>query len=171
MTLQDKIISVAEGYLGQQEIPGNAGFVDSKFEAQMRMVGWDKGQSWCAYFTELVWKRAFGKPSTFAPALDKLFSPSATATWANFKGSNIFKTGAVPRPGALVVWRYGTGWQGHIGIVTGGINAATGKFPTIEGNTNASGAREGLYVMRKSRPLLFNQTGSGLNLIGFIYAP
>lgn len=160
-----KIVQIAEKYIGQEEISGNRGWKNKDFEAKMKAVGWAPTHSWCCYFTELVAKEAAGKDSAEWKAFDKLFQPSCTATYANFSGSSMFKVGKVPKPGALMVWRLGQGWKGHIGIVTGVTN---GVVDTIEGNTNLAGSREGTHVLRKKRKLAWTN-GPGLNLVGFIY--
>lgn len=160
-----RIVQIAEKYVGQTEISGNRGWKDKVFEDKMKAVGWSTGQAWCAYFTELVWKEA-AQPAQ-RTALDTLFSPSATATFANFKGTKFYRTGHLPKPGALVVWRYGNGWQGHIGIVTRVLDGA--RFETVEGNTNSAGSREGLFVMRRVRSNIPANSMKGLNLIGFVY--
>ena len=173
MTLKEKIVQIASGYVGQKEISGNKGFQRPEFQKKMQDCGWEMGHSWCAYFTELVWKEAFGKKHILYNTLDRLFSPSAVSTYSNFKGiyqhhnSNIFKAGSVPKVGALVAWRYGNGWQGHIGIVEKIIDKKI--FGTIEGNTNSLGGREGIEVARKTRSLGMPFKAKGLNLIGFIY--
>jgi hypothetical protein len=168
-TITEKIKSVAESYVGQEEIRGNKGFQNPQFQKKMKDCGWNDGQSWCAYFTELVWKEAYGKSSPFYATLDRLFSPSATATFTNFSGNTAFKTGKTPKVGALVVWRYGTGWQGHIGIVT--EIKSESKFVAVEGNTNNNGSREGYGVFKKLRDMNFHLVPrvKGLNLIGFVY--
>lgn len=168
MTLTEKVISTAQTYVGKTEKPGNSGFTDAAFEAKMKAVGFQTGQSWCAYFAELVWKEAFGKDHPLFASIDKLFSASAVATAANFKNYTLFKTGMVPKPGAVVIWRHGTGWQGHAGIVE---SVGNGSFNSIEGNTNAAGGREGIEVARKTRkhPDVFKP--AGLNLVTFIYPP
>ena len=131
----------------------------------MKAVGWQIGHSWCCYFTELVAKEAFASDPDKVKAFDKLFQPSCTATYANFSGSSLFKVGKAPRPGALMVWRLGQGWKGHIGIVE---SAKDGIINTIEGNTNDAGGREGIEVARKRRKHVWTN-GPGLNLVGFIY--
>lgn len=167
--IADKIKEVALSYVGEEEKPGNLGWKDPKFEAKMVEVGWQPGQAWCAYQAELIWKEAYGKKHSLWKSLDRLFAPSATATYGNFAGSGLFKTGSVPKVGALAVWRYGwSGWKGHIGVVVG-INDANRTFDTIEGNTNAAGGREGLYTLKKTRRRDAPPTGTGLNLIGFVY--
>lgn len=161
----EKIVETAQKYIGQQEKRGNRGWMDPAFEAAMRQVGWQPTHSWCCYFTELVAKEAFGRGSQQWKAFDKLFQPSCMATYANFSGSSLFKVGKVPRPGALMVWRHGQGWKGHIGVVE---TVKDGVVTTIEGNTNNAGSREGTHVLRKTRRVAWTN-GLGLNLVGFIY--
>jgi hypothetical protein len=168
MSLSHKIVQVANSYLGQEEISGNKGFKNTAFQKKMQECGWQIGQSWCAYFSELVWKEAFGKSHPLYNTLDRLFSPSAVSTYSNFKGyPNGFKAGSTPKIGSLAVWRLGNGWQGHIGIVTEIVDKNT--FKSVEGNTNAAGGREGIQVARKVRVTNMPFRSKGLNLIGFIY--
>lgn len=163
----DRIVEVAVSYIGQEEKSANMGYKNPSFEAKMRAVGWLPTHSWCCYFTEMVAKEAFGKNDPNWSAFDKLFQPSCTATFANFKGSSKFKVGNIAKKGALAVWRHGNGWKGHIGVVE---KVEGDIMYTIEGNTNLAGSREGTHVLRKKRsnkiPLV---NGAGLNLIGFIY--
>ena len=50
------IVSTAINYLGQKEIPQNAGFESSSFASKMKKIGTiRKGDEWCAGFTKLVW--------------------------------------------------------------------------------------------------------------------
>ena len=79
------IVAIAAKYVGKTEKINNSGFVDPEFEAKMKDVGFVSGQSWCAYFAELVWKEAYGKNHPLYSAMDQLFSASAVATWAHFK--------------------------------------------------------------------------------------
>jgi hypothetical protein len=166
--ISENIVMVAMSFVGQTEKSGNKGWVDPKFEAKMKEVGWQVGHAWCAYQAELIWKEAYGKKHPLWKSLDKLFSPSATATYGNFHGSGLFKTGNVPGVGALAVWRYGTGWTGHIGVVTH-VDKKARTFLCVEGNTNKAGEREGLMTLVKTRK--FDMTGSktGLNIIGYVY--
>ena len=166
------IVGVAQKYVGMQEIPGNMGFKDADFQKKMEAVGHLKGQAWCAYFAELVWKQAYTTNTPESAAvlkkLDKLFSASATATFKNFELDGTFKVGQVPMPGAIVIFRHGIGWQGHAGIVTAYANGEK-TFASVEGNTNASGGREGIEVALKSRKLGLPLNKNGLNIVGFIY--
>lgn len=191
MSINQKIINRAMYYRGQQEIPGNQGFIerdlhekidDKTFQEKMELCGWEKGQAWCAYFVELVWKEAYaGDP--LVSLLDILFNAGALATWNNFSKSE-FITDKKPEPGAIAIWqnyRYVTipnyhdlknsrtelrgTWQGHAGIV---IEVIKNEFVTIEGNTNENGSREGIEVARKIRLLSFD-IHKGLVLKGFIH--
>lgn len=164
--LNDKIIEVASDLVGKKEIPGNLGFEDEEFEKELTVeCGWQKGQAWCAYFAELVYKKAF--PANMKKTLDLLFSAGAVATFNNFR-----RLGAVskePVAGALVVWQtYKDSkphWTGHIGIVE---KVEKKHIVTIEGNTNSKGGREGLEVARKERPIDFKIKAYGLVLKGFV---
>jgi surface antigen len=168
-SLIDRIVEAARSIVGQKETPGNSGFKDPAFQKQMEAVGWQKLQSWCSYTGELIWKTAFNKDHRLYPAIDKLFSGSAVATFANFEHSDLFETGQEPRVGALAIWRHGSGWQGHLGVVV--LVVDKNNFRSVEGNTNAAGGREGIEVAEKSRATGLPFNPSGLNLIGFIYPP
>lgn len=167
---QQRIVTTARSFLGQREIQGNKGFQSKDFQRKMVEVGFISGHSWCAYFTELVWKEAFGKTHQRFAEFDRLFSASAVATFSNFRNHPNYRNGTTPRVGALAVWRYGNGWQGHIGVVVDVIQG-TNQFVTIEGNTNSSGSREGIEVAQRTRRTGLPNSAKGLNLIGFIYAP
>lgn len=159
----NRVVEIAKGYIGETEKPKNMGFSDAGFEEKMKGVGFGPGQAWCSYFVELCYKEAGVLP--FAE-LDKLHSASATKTLQNFKdaGYPILKD---PLPGCLVVWRHGSGWSGHIGIVSQLVNGDF--FKAIEGNTNDQGGREGYIVAEQVRRLKTNFSERGLNLLGFIY--
>lgn len=170
MSLATKIVETTLRDLGQKEKSGNSGFYNKVFEDKMKAMGWSTGQSWCAYFAESCWKQSFGKDHPLYTALDKLFSGSAVATWSNFKTSAKFKTGATPKPGAVVIWRHGSGWQGHAGIVVEATSDGK-EFVSVEGNSNSSGSREGIMVARKKRRTGQPFASKGLNLLGFVYPP
>jgi hypothetical protein len=178
-TINQHIGNTALKYLGQTELKNNSGFKDKQLEKRMSEVGWKMGESWCAYFAELVWKEAYDsyemKNDISKELLDKLFSGSSTQTHKNFDQSNFITRNQtnknllqkVPVPGALAIWRYGNDWTGHTGIVLEPIGNAA--FISIEGNTNDDGAREGYEVAKRIRKLNAPFSENGLNLIGFIY--
>jgi hypothetical protein len=163
--IQKKILELAFADVGQKETPGNSGFENKKFLQQMYDAGWQKGWPWCAVWVEKIWGEAYKGSDKYAE-VRKLITPSAVNTFTNFKA--IGKTSNHPVPGALVVWRQGNGWSGHIGIVTK-VGLDRNMFQTIEGNTNAAGGREGDVVAIKERRLLFVNSPKGLNLLGFVH--
>jgi hypothetical protein len=155
---------VAQKYIGKTEISGNAGFTDPDFQEKMKLVGWKKGEAWCAYFTEVVFKEAFpAKAADF----NRLFSASAVQTYGNFV-ANGYIGKQTPEPGDLVIWRLYKDnkpqWQGHAGIVLS-VHSTT-SFSSIEGNTNDGGGREGYIVAEKMRDT--KKRANGLNVMGFI---
>lgn len=152
---------VAESYIGQKEIHGNQGFINKDFEKKMRECGFYTGAPWCAFFAKLVWKES-------GTERYKLIAGSALQTMRNFvKSENIVLTNK-PNVGAIAIYRtYKNGkvqTTGHVAIV---IDSNDSGFTTIEGNTNASGGREGIEVALKKRSYKFYEP-NGLQLMGFI---
>lgn len=163
--IRDQIVKVATSFVGKEEIKGNLGFKDEKFQQYMETMGWDVGQAWCAYFTELVWKLAYSSfDSTIISRVDELFSAGAVATWNNFSRSD-FKTADRPEPGDVVIWQNLKNgkphWTGHAGIV---VEVNDDIYKTVEGNSNSEGGREGYKVVLKER----NFDQFGFILKGFI---
>ena len=159
----NKIVETAIKYIGQMEKPNNSGFKDSEFEKKMQLVGFKKGQAWCNYFVELVYREALPE---LDKKINKLMSASTQLTWRNFneKGEPEFIISAIPDFGDLVVWKSKSNpSQGHIGIVS---NYGDGKFWSIEGNTNDKGGREGYIVAERTRTLKDTKT---MKLLGFIH--
>lgn len=167
--IRQRIIEVAESFIGMQEIPGNMGFKDERFEELMEDTGWQKGQAWCAYLVELVWKIAYNDNPEIIELLDKLFAAGAVKTFHNFKSNGSFVVDKNPKPGAIVIWQTWKNnepyWTGHAGIVYDMQNS--NAFTSIEGNTNSSGGREGIEVAMKTRRINFDAR-NGLVLKGFI---
>ncbi len=182
ITIGEHIVNVGKKYIGQKELLNNSGFVDADFQRRMKEIGWSTGESWCAYFCELVWKEAYQtypiQNDISKELLDALFSGSATRTWQNFDKSQ-FKTRVkgdpkapikTPAFGALSVFRFGNDWTGHMGICTGfePFLKANNKFSDLEGNTNNDGSRNGFEVRVKERFTNNAFSPKGLNFIGFV---
>lgn len=155
----------ARVYLGQQEKPGNSGFLDPSFEAEMREEGFQTGWAWCSIFARVVFVNAFPER---ADELRKLFSPSTIQTFRNFRDA-AYPIGYVPVVNHLVIWqRYLNGKPqptGHAGIVS--EVKSTWEFKSIEGNTNDQGGREGYIVAEHERKVLA-EVKTGLKILGFI---
>lgn len=167
-----RILEIAAGYVGKEEIPGNRGFHDIVFEEEMRAVGWRPPWAWCALFSTLVWRKAYGTMNSIIEAETRnLFSPSATAIYNNFRADKRYNryVSTIPTPGSIITFRLGKGWEGHSGIVES-VNGE--DLICIEGNTNSQGGREGIEVARMKRKLDYNYKGAkSLNLVGFIHPP
>jgi hypothetical protein len=167
--IEKEIVKAAYEFLGEEEIRGNKGFKNSRFEDLMKAVGWKVGQAWCSYFVELVWRWAYSQQnSIIAAELEGLFSGGAVATFSAFEKSPDFETTRSPGVGSVVIWQYYANgvarWQGHAGIV---IRVHENYFETIEGNTNDDGVREGYEVALRLRKYNYN-TQDGLRIKGFI---
>lgn len=166
--LKNQVIITATSFLDEEEKSGNRGFKTKSFEEQMKSIGWKYGQSWCAYFIELVWRTSFtscGMPEIYQQSLNSLFSGSVVQTFRNFKNSKLFEITKTPSKGCLVLWQSRKNPTfGHCGIV---ISFTSNNLKTIEGNTNSNGSREGYKVCRKSR----TYSPAGYKLLGFVNLP
>ena len=173
-----EILECALLFDGIKEVGNNEGFekrffkkYNMTFQELMVTVGWKRGQAWCAYLSELIWKLAYLQfDVSIVYQLEKLFSGSAVQTYMNFKDSKDFVCSNVPVKGAVVIWvLYKNGKvtnSGHAGIV---ISVTDTVIETIEGNTNKSGSREGDQVAKKTKIVDFSLKENGLNLLGFIH--
>jgi len=155
---QKRIRNKALSFLDEQETKGNSGFKSPRFEELMLKTRWQKGQSWCAYFAELVWEQS-GQDI-------ELFSGSTVKTFENFHAKSRTRVGA--NIGDVVIWQtYKDGyprWTGHAGIV---VAVQGNQIVTVEGNTNSSGGREGIEVAMKIRSTN-TKPDNGLRIMGFI---
>jgi hypothetical protein len=158
------VVAIARNYIGKKEKPGNSGFEDTAFEADMLNEGWQRGWAWCAVFAKMVLKKAYPLK---AKDIDLYFSPGAVNTFGKCVNSP-FPITPVPVVGCVVIWQdYDDGnksWQGHVGIVSEVISAT--QFKSIEGNTSGEGSRNGDRVFEHTRSTDFKK--DGLNVIGFI---
>ena len=186
--IQRLVVEECLKWEGQKEIEGNQGFRDMEFQHKMEQMGWEKGQAWCAYFAELIWKEAYRNfDSDIIPKLNELFHAGAVRTFNNFSSSREFEDGLVPDFGSLIVWqkyvldkgRLKADWRGHIGVVLDPVlppidrilyvkNKQPYTIFCMEGNTNSKGGREGIEVARKKRTVDFS-IKTGLVLKGFVY--
>ncbi len=160
------IVAYARWYIGQLEKKGNSGFVDPKFEKELTEAGWRKGDAWCATFAKMVWRKAFD--GDLLAVVNKQLNPGAKASADNMKKAGVFATGMVPEVGALVYFTHGSGPSGHAGIVES-VDLKNNTMKCIEGNTNASGSREGDRVAAKLRTISRAFTKDGLNVYLFVY--
>nr|WP_199079068.1 CHAP domain-containing protein [Pedobacter sp. ASV19] len=162
------VIEYSAWYIGQLEKPGNSGFKDASFQREMEKAGWRLGDPWCASFGKLIYLKVFINDPVLLAAVKTQFNASARETFNNVKRAGIFETGDTPEPGAIVVYLHGKGPSGHEGIVES-VDFKINTQTNIEGNTNASGSREGDRVARKLRTIKRDFNPAGLNVLGYIY--
>ena len=156
-TLAERCILLAEAEVGAVEIPrgSNRGPRVDEYQRATWLKPEDWGP-WCASFVCWVIREAmwggpkiytFKRPRT-AGAFDferwSLEQDDSTRTRRN-PGRDIQR-------GDIVIFSFS-----HIGWATGSPDKK-GTFPTIEGNTNPAGGREGYAVLRKRRRITEVQT-------------
>lgn len=171
------IVAIAKSYVGQKEKPNNSGFWNLRTEEEMKKVGWHKGDSWCCFAAEMIWKQAYADHPDVLAVIKELFSGLSTATFANFKRHEeqlkalgkepFFHVSDTPVPGAVVIFKHGDGPSGHTGVVVD-IAPRSKLFATVEGNTNTNGSANGDGFYLKTRKLDFTDKPGQLNLVGFI---
>lgn len=129
---------IAASQIGVRETARNSG---PEVDAYLASVGLGPGYSWCAAF--VYWCFVTGAASVRA---DNPCPRTAGALrmWTLAPSSQT----QLPEPGDVFVIDHGHG-LGHVGFVE--LVNADGSLTTVEGNTNASGGREGDGVYRRSR--------------------
>lgn len=152
---QQKLIALATAEIGVRETPrnSNCGPRVNEYKAATWLNS-KQAWPWCAAFICWLMREAitalgvkqtatFKRPRT-AGAWDfinwSLAQDNTTTTHRSPKAKDIL-------PGDIIVFTFS-----HIGLATSTVRA-DGTFETIEGNTDASGSREGGGVYRKTRPL------------------
>ena len=158
-TVNQRIIRIANSYVGQKEKIRNSGFKNSWFDKLMRAVGFYTGAAWCGFLVKLVYNEAGVDTSLLSGSVRKtMLNATAAKNWHTkpVKGCiAIFLThkNGIPKK------------TGHMGIVDFSFD---GYLFTIEGNTSEKGSREGTTVLDKHREIDWD-TQNGLRLMGFIY--
>jgi hypothetical protein len=149
-----------------EKLGKNVGFLDASFQAMMKSVGWQGGQAWCAYYVKLIYMQLFSFDREW---LSKNITGSAMGNLnsvinLNSKGDKRYiaiKNNDEPVVGD--VFCLGVVGDGHTGIVTEilGKSGNGWKVKTIEGNTGASGTREGDKTASLTRTLELGVVSKG----------
>lgn len=110
----------------------------------------DTRGAWCAAYVSSVWHRAAGHT--------RVLLPFATSRGARALYRNVGRAGSFrddPTPGAVVCWRRGTGWTGHVELVASvELTPAGLQFWTYGGNRGpypAAVCCHGPYLLRAER--------------------
>lgn len=83
-------------------------------------VGITTGAPWCAAFTSWCRQAAPGEWGPFGSDGRPWYSAVATSHFrfgGKIRAAEVWRGAVAVPPGSLVIWRRGTGWQGHIGFV------------------------------------------------------
>jgi hypothetical protein len=112
-------------------------------EAIQRVTGNKKGDPWCASFVcfVLTLSNRGKNPLPTTASCEEIHK------WAKKYGKIVSE----PREGDVFLVLNADDWAHHTGFCTG--PAANGLVPTIEGNTNVDGSRDGYGVFERQRKL------------------
>lgn len=161
---------IVKTYIGQQEIPGNKGFVQKGFDKLMRAVGFYTGAAWCGFLPRVAWNQAGLNPGFISPS--STFQVNSSAKGEPMEGN----WHTEPVLGAVAVWAIFRGGKrqsrGHFStVVSIEKTEDTTTFQTVDGNSNSNGSREGKEVVEKNHTLDIRiwSKKEGLRLLGFLY--
>lgn len=152
----------ARCFLGVKEVGKNLGPEVETFQSATKA----KGLAWCASFVIYVVNEGVCKalPIALSDVLPRTASTQNLYGWAK-KNNYITKT---PKFGDLAIWRNGNTWKGHVAFVAE-VNEFDKKFTSIDGNTDATGGREGDGVYERNRSYKFmSEIKDKLWLRGFV---
>ena len=166
----EKVVVSAKEFLTSKNINDAPQINEPIQQAKLRNFNWELSFSASSLFAEVVWKIAIGRDSLSEwQELDRMFSPSPIATHANFRGNKTYKTGNIPELGALVFWKRGNSWQGHMAIVTG-VSDDKQSFDVIEGRALTGSEDKFINVQEsKGKRMGLPFCNDKLNILGFVY--
>lgn len=169
--LWEKVVVTAKEFL-DKNINDSREYNEVINRVKLTTFNWNPQFSAASTVVEIVWKMAIGRESQRCwQQLDRLFSPSAVATHANFRGCLDYKTGNLPQKGSIAIWRRGNSWQGDIGIVTE-VSEDKSTFDIIQGSVLNGSEEIFLHVVeRKGKKSFAENRADKMNLLGFIYPP
>lgn len=163
MTIGERIISIANSYLINNNFSQSEEYQSVWLQDKKDAYGWNDAYSMGAWFTEIVWKQAYGPECPEWTQIDRLFSPSPISTHTNFRGSRHFRTGAMPELGALAIWK--NGWHSYMGIVVS-VSHDGNMFDMIIAQLENNKIRVNLHFSRQAQ---MEYKKDGYNLVGFVY--
>jgi cell wall-associated NlpC family hydrolase len=138
-----QLVHEARKWLGTVELPGNRGVaVDFMNLLAIGDWRWAKGQPWCASFVYLMGRLALGHDWP----LPRTASVQALADF----GVRVMDERPLHVGALVLVWFESRQRYGHVGIVA---ELKGDTITTVEGNTNATGGREGFGVLSRERNL------------------
>lgn len=141
MTLQETALDVARTQLGQQEKPLGSNW-GVPVQDYLKSVGIGFPASWCLAFVYWCFKQAAIEMGVPNPLVK---TGGVLAAWN--KADKKYRVVGDPQPGDIFIMDFGHG-LGHTGIVE---RVEADVVHTIDGNSNDTGSREGIEVVRKVR--------------------
>jgi hypothetical protein len=143
MTLQEKVLEIAKGEIGNQEIPLGSNWGEH-VQKYLHSVGIDFPASWCMAF--VYWCYSEAAKDLALPHISLFRSGGVLNVWNHTPEDHRV---LIPQAGDIFIQDHGGG-LGHTGIIE---SIEDIYMHTIEGNTNVNGSREGVEVERKKRLL------------------
>lgn len=150
--LPHELVLLAQKEVGTEEVNGtNCGPRVNEYKSATNLPP-NESWPWCAAF--ICWLVREGLKATGIQETEHFHRPKTAGAWdfINWSRSQDGSTWTLLSPGEdikagdILVYTFS-----HIGLAVG--NAHDGVVPTIEGNTDAAGSREGGGVFRKVRPV------------------
>ncbi len=170
--LAEKIKVTAQEFVNDKNINDCSELNEPMLKGKLEQFNWDMQFAVASVSCEIIYKISVGRYSMAEwRQLDKLFSPSPMATFANFRGCRDYKTGTLPEVGAMAFWRRGNNaWQGAMGIVVS-VSENKTEFDIVEGRVLIGSDNQFISITESKG----KQTGLAfktdkLNLLGFVYA-
>lgn len=167
----EKVVVTAKEFLNTKNINDSREFNEPIYQAKLRYFNWDLSFAASSMFCEIVWKISVGGVNSLSEwnEIDRMFSPSPIAVHANFRGNKSYKTGNTPEVGALVFWKRGNSWQGHMAIVVW-VSEDKKSFDIIEARTVVGSEDKFLNIEeRKGKKVGLPFANDKLNILGFVY--
>ncbi len=153
MKLPEALVKIASHEIGTEEVDGsNTGPRVNEYKSATNLPP-KESWAWCAAF--VCWCVREAMKLAVVPETQTFHRPTTAGAW-DFKRWSLDQDDSTNtrsphhgdiRAGDIVIFTFH-----HIGIATAGPDA-DGRVPTVEGNTDSAGSREGGGVFAKRRPL------------------
>lgn len=167
--ISEKVVVTSKEFLSKTNINDSNEYNQPITQAKLSVFGWSLQFASSSLFCEIVWKIAIKGYSHDYNELDRMFSPSPVATYCNFRGNKNYKSGNQPEPGALVFWKRGNSWQGHMAIVIA-VSEDKRSFDIAEGRALVGSEDKFINVQEsKDKRMGLPFCNDKLNLLGFVY--
>lgn len=142
------MIEAAKSCVGIRETGGNNS--GPMVELIQETIGGHGREAWCLAFVQTCIGYAEKKTNIASPIFP---TEGCLNCWE--ETDKVQRVKLMPLPGAICIWRHGSSWQGHTGIILG---CDESKMQLVEGNTESGIAAgrvirdgAGIYFTERSR--------------------